>query len=199
MKKRLLTTLLLFIAILSLQAQRQETLRSTTRNKGGFGGLYFVTSQAGGDPGGGAGLDGAFIHNDWFFGGFLQIESFDRRRVNNRNYQPSLFFTGPWVGYAYPSHKLIHLYTSLRLGWGFAVLNRQGNDPFNNDEDYSDFIFAFTPEIGAEINALSWLRIAATLGYRSVSNLTGLPGYSQRDFNSPTFGISLRFGSFGYK
>lgn len=199
MKKRLLTTLLLFIAILSLQAQRQETLRSTTRNKGGFGGLYFVTSQADGDPGGGAGLNGAFIRNDWFFGGFLQIESFDRRRVSNRNYQPSLFFTGPWVGYAYPSHKLIHLYTSLRLGWGFAVLNRQDNDPFNNDEDYSDFIFAFMPEIGAEINALSWLRIAATLGYRSVSNLTGLPTYSQRDFNSPTFAVSLRLGSFGYK
>ncbi|MCK6694367.1 MAG: hypothetical protein L6Q97_19975 [Thermoanaerobaculia bacterium] len=198
MKKRLLTILLLFVAILSLQAQRQETLRTTARNKGGFGGLYFVSSQADGDPGGGAGFDGAFIRNDWFFGGFIQAESFDQRRINNRNYRPSLFFTGPWVGYAYPSHKLIHLYTSLRLGWGGAVLNRQDNDPFDND-DYSDFVFVFAPEIGAEINAVSWLRIAATLGYRSVSNLSGLPGYSARDFNSPTFAISLRAGAFGYK
>ena len=189
---------ILFIGAFALQAQKQETLRSTARNKGGFGGLYFVFSQANGDAGGGAGINGAFIRNDWFFGGFLQAESFDQRRINNSNYNPGLFTTGPWIGYAYPSYKLVHLYTSLKIGFGGAVLTRQDNDPFDND-DFSTGVIAIMPEIGAEINALPWLRIAATLGYRSVGNLTGLPGYGPRDFNSPMFAISLRAGAFGYR
>lgn len=160
--------------------------------------MYFLFSEAKGDPGGGAGINGAFIRNDWFFGGFIQLESFDRRRINGRDYTPKLIATGPWFGYAYPSYKVVHLYTSLKLGFGGAVLTRQDNNPSDND-DYGDAVIFFIPEIGAEVNALSWLRIAGTFGYRAVGNLSGLPGYAPRDFSSPTFTISLRAGAFGYK
>lgn len=198
MEKRLFTLLLLLFSTFALHAQRQETLQSNVRNRGGFGGLYFVASQADGESGSGAGIDGAFIVNDWFFGGYLQGDNFGRRRINNRNYEAGLFTTGAWAGYAFPSHKLVHFYTSLRLGFGGALLSRQDNDPFNNDDDYSDAVMVMAPEFGAEINAFKWFRIAGTVGYRMVGNIA-LPGYSARDFNSPTLALSLRFGWFGYK
>lgn len=196
MEKRLFTLLLLLLSALALPAQRQETLQSNVRNRGGFGGLYFVASQADGEPGGGAGINGAFIVNDWFFGGYLQADNFGQRRISGRNYDAGLFTTGAWAGYAFPSHKLVHFYTSLRLGFGGAFLG--GSDPFDDNDDLSDAVFVFEPEFGAEINAFKWFRIAGTVGYRSVGNLD-LPSYSARDFNSPTLALSLRFGWFGYK
>lgn len=197
MKKILLLTLL-WLGFCQLGiSQKEETLGNTARVKGGFGGPYFLFSQADGRSGGGAGGGGAFIINDFFIGGFGQGETFGRRRYNNRNYDLALGGGGFWLGYAYPSHKLFHLYTSMKIGWGAAALNRVDDNPFN-DNDITDGVFLLIPEIGAEVNLLHWFRLAFTGGFRFVGGVDSLPGYSTTDFNSPTLAITLRFGAFGY-
>ena len=195
-------TLLLLLAVLCINlpafSQKEETVANSSGIKGGFGGPYFLFSQAGGSGGGGAGGGGAFIINDFFIGGYGQGENFGRRRIGNRNYDVSLGGAGFWFGYAYPSYKLLHLYTSLKVGWGSATLNRKNEEPFDVP-DYSDGVFMFSPEIGAEVNLLHWFRLAFTGGYRFVGGLNTLPGFNSNDFNSPTLAITLRFGAFGYK
>lgn len=178
-------------------SQREETLANSSGIKGGFGGPFFLFSTADGNAGGGAGGGGAFIINDFFIGGYGQGESFGRRRYNNRNYDVTLGSGGFWLGYAYPSHKVLHIYTSLKLGWGTAALRRPGGDNF--EDDITDGVFMVAPEVGAEVNLLHWFRLAFSGGYRVVGGLHGLPGFSTNDFNSPTLAITLRFGGFGYK
>ena len=180
-----------------LWSQQEETLANNARVKGGFGGPFFLFSQADGKSGGGAGGGGAFIVNDFFIGGYGQGESFGQRRYNNRNYDVTLGSGGFWLGYAYPSHKLLHLYSSLKLGWGSAGLRRQDDDPFDND-DINDSVFVIAPEVGAEVNIIHCFRIGFTAGYRVVGGLHDLPGFSSNDFNSPTLALTFRFGGFGY-
>lgn len=178
------------------QAQKQETLANSGRIQGGFGALLFPFSQADGHSGAGAGAGGAIIVNDFFIGGYGQGESFDRHRYNGRNYFVGLNSGGIWLGYTYPSHKVLHLYTSMKIGWGSATLNRDDNDPFDNDQ-INDGVVVLNPEIGAELNILRWFRLGITGGYRLVGGLNTLPGYASNDFNSPTLALTLRFGKFG--
>ena len=197
MKRILVFTLLFAGASLSLIAQKEETLSGRARVKGGFGGPFFGYSQADGQSGAGGGGGGALILNDIFIGGFGQGESFGQRTVGSRRYTTELSFGGFWIGYTYPSHKVIHLYTSLKIGWGNASLRYNDNDPFDNN-DINDGVFVLAPELGAEVNVLHWFRIAMTAGYRLVNGVQTLPGFSEGDFNSPTLGVTLRFGGFGY-
>ena len=182
----------------SAQAQKEETLAGSARVKGGFGAPFFTFSQADDNAGFGGGGGGAFIINDFFIGGFGEGASFGNRRYNNRNYDLSLGYGGFWLGYTYPSHKLIHLYSSLKIGWGNASQLRADDDPFDGDQ-INDHIFALHPELGAEINLVHWFRLGFTAGFRLVGGVGSLPTVRSGDFNSPTLGITLRFGKFGYR
>ncbi len=197
MKKTLLLTLFFFGLGQIVFAQKEETLAGSAHIKGGFGGPYFIFSQADGANGYGAGGGGGFIINDFFFGGFGEGQSFGRRRYNNRDYDLNLGYGGIWLGYTYRGYKVIHLYSSAKIGWGSASLQRNDGDPFNGN-DINDSVFAIAPEVGAEANLLHWFRLGATVGYRFVNGLNTLPGFSSGDFNSPTFALTLRFGAFGY-
>ncbi len=178
-------------------SQKQETLASSARVKGGFGSLYFLFGQADGHNGAGAGLGGAFIINDFFIGGYGQNEVFDRRRYSGREYLVGLGSGGFWLGYVPASYKVVHLYSALKVGWGSAALRRTDSEPYTND-NITDGVFVLAPEIGAEVNILRWFRLGFTGGYRFVSGLNTLPGYAYNDFNSPTLALTLRFGKYGY-
>lgn len=198
MNNRIFTMLMLIGIATIAQAQKEQTLGSVSHTRGGFGGFYLISSQAAGNSGGGAGVDGAFIINDFFFGGFLQAEGYGQRQVGNRKYTLSTASTGVWMGYAFPSFKVVHVYTSLKFGPGIGALTRQDNDP-TNDNDYNDTFLIIAPEAGAEVNIAHWCRLALTLGYRWANDVEGLPGLNRTSFNRPFFGLSARFGSFGYK
>ncbi len=197
MKKTHFILFLLLFGAAWLQAQKEETLTSGARVKGGFGGPFFLYSNTDGQSGGGGGGGGAFIINDFFIGGFGQGETFGQRTISSRRYTVGLGFGGFWLGYVYPSHKVVHLFTSLKVGWGSATLQRDDNDPFNGN-DYTDGVFVTAPEIGVEVNVVHWFRIAFTGGYRLVGGVQSLPGFASGDFNSPTLGLTMRFGKFGY-
>lgn len=197
MKKALFLIFLFLYTAAGLIAQKEETLSGGARVKGGFGGPFFIYSNADGKSGGGGGGGGAFIINDFFIGGFGQGETFGQRAISSGRYTVGLGFGGFWLGYVNSSYKVAHLYTSLKIGWGSANLQRDDNDPFNGN-DYSDAVFVAHPEIGLELNVVHWFRVAFTGGYRLVNGVDTLPGFASGDFNSPTLGLTLRFGAFGY-
>jgi len=197
MNKTHLTALFVLACFTTALCQKEETLASSSRVKGGFGSVFFPFSQASEQNGAGAGIGGAFIVNDFFFGASAQGEAFGARRYNGRDYTLTLTHGGFWLGYAYPSHKLVHLFTSMKIGWGNVALAQRNRDPFDPN-NIRDNVFVLSPEIGAEVNLLHWFRLCLTLGYRSVSGIDTLPTVSSDDFNGATFGITMRFGGFGY-
>ncbi|MBL7797777.1 MAG: hypothetical protein JNJ90_14880 [Saprospiraceae bacterium] len=197
MKKTHFTALFVLVCFGTAICQKEETLAGSSRVKGGFGSPFFTFSQASGQNGVGAGVGGAFIVNDFFIGASAQGESFGIRRYNGRDYNLTLTHGGFWLGYAYPSYKLVHLFTSMKIGWGNVALSQPNRDPFDPNS-IRDNVFVLSPEIGTEVNLLHWFRLCLTVGYRSVSGVSTLPTVNRSDFNGATFGITMRFGGFGY-
>jgi hypothetical protein len=192
--KKISLFLILLTSTLLVSAQH-ETLFSRARIIGGFGGplLEFgnIKSDYTTSIGGGGGL---IIDN--FFIGAYGIGSLDHLQYNIRNeddFRMDLAHGGLWLGYTPATFKVIHPYTSARIGWGFAEIR---NDPFNIHSS-GDAIFVFTPEVGMELNLTRFFRMSASIGYRIVSDVDQLDTLTNKDFSSLTGQLTFRFGWFG--
>ena len=194
MKQFILITALLLP--LSMVAQ-DETLFKNAKVIGGFGGPIVEFSSINGEVGTDVGGGGALILNNFFIGGYGMGTTFPEINVDNKDYSIDFGHGGFWLGYAYRSEKLVHLYGSARLGWGGIQLK---TDPDQDDEfaDYDDAIYVITPELGIELNVTTFFKIAVTGGYRIVADVDGLPGdLGEADFSSPVGALTFRFGGFG--
>ncbi len=88
-------------------------------------------------------------------------------------------------------------------GGGFAVTRRMGmSDPWDDDYStlYSQACFVLEPAVNVEVNILSWLRLAAGVGYRFVSGISDVT-IGARSYNnssvSGVFGVgTLKFGPY---
>lgn len=175
---------------------QDQTLFGNASVIGGFGGPLVEFSQINGEVGADVGGGGGLIINDFFLGGYGLGTSFSRIQVDNKQYNIDFGHGGFWLGYTLKPSKLVHLYTSARIGWGGIDLYADG--PQDEDEEYSDNVFVMTPEAGVELNVASFFRIAATAGYRVVGNVNSLPGeLDSADFSSPVGTLTFRFGGFG--
>lgn len=193
MKNLLFTICLVFVAFAATFAQDQ-TLFGSNKVTGGFGAPIFEYSTVDGDFGTATGGGGAVVLQNFFLGGFGMGGNFGNKTIDNVRYRTELGYGGLWLGYVYPTEKLIHLYSSVKLGWGGASLDPR--DEERDQESISDAIFVVTPELGIELNVFNWFRIAGTAGYRVVGGLEGLPQLSNEDFSNFNFGLTLRFGKF---
>lgn len=193
--KNFLSLLFLVLNISIILNAQDQTLFGKNEITGAFGGPFFEYGTVDGDFGTAAGGGGAVVLRNFFIGGFGVGGDYSDKFINNQRYDTNLGYGGLWLGYVYPSDKLLHLYSSLKLGWGSAKLDPKDDD--DQLETYKDPIFALTPEIGFEINVFKWFRIAATGGYRFVAGIDNLPQLSNDDFNNFNFGLTLRFGKFG--
>ena len=174
---------------------QEETLFGNAAFVGGFGAPIFEFGL-GGDPRHSAGLGGGVVVDGFFFGAY-GLAGLDLKELTNEAgdvEQLDIAHGGFWLGYTYAPHKVIHPYVSARIGWG--AVNIRLDDPFQTYEDV-DKIFAFTPELGAELNITRWFRVAGTGGYRVISGVRENSGYSNGDFSGWTAAVTLRFGSFG--
>ena len=189
MKKNLVLIVAL-LGMMNLVAQ-EETLFDRANVVGAFGGPFIEYSFGNDVISTSVGGGGALIINDFFIGGY-GIGSIDRNVFSSNLGRIELAHGGLWFGYTYPSHKLVHLFSSVRVGWGGLGID------LNDDFDSVDGVFVLTPEAGVELNVFGFFRIAATAGYRFVSDVNPLRSGVEKDaFNGMVGMITFRFGGFG--
>lgn len=196
MKTIVLSLALLLGLSVSSYAQQQETLFQNAQVVGAFGGPFMEYGAILGEEGLMVGGGGALQYRRFFLGGYGIGTHYPQTVVNSERYVVNLGHGGFWLGYTIPSHKLVHFYGSTKIGWG-AIRFKEDPDDKDRDAFYTDRIFAFTPEIGMEVNVTDFLRIAITGGYRLVADVDNLPGaYTNEDFSGFMGGLTFRFGAF---
>lgn len=199
MKNYLLIFAVLFAA--NLFAQSDQTLFSDVKRVGAFGGPMFEYSSLDKDLQTATGGGGAFVLDDFFLGGYgIGDVEFNRPGTEdavNINERVKFKHGGFWIGYVPMQHKVIHPYTSLRLGWGKARYLKTEVAGGKELADLKDNLFVLSPEAGIELNIFSFFRISAAATYRLVNGVDDVPNYSDGDLSSFGAVLTLRFGGFG--
>ena len=187
--KNLLLLICMLLTVFLLDAQ-QETVFGNVDVIGGFGGPYIevgsINGQVGADVGGG----GALMLDEFFIGGYGQGTSYPDAMINDIDRNIKFSHGGLWFGYVKEQYKLLHLFSSLKLGWGRARLRAE------DEPDESDRIFVLTPEIGIEVNLTDFFKLSLGGGYRFVSGVSKLSELDNGDFSSPVGILTFRFGGF---
>lgn len=200
--KRLLFVLLASLTTAALFGQH-ETLFSKSRVIGGFGGPLLEFGNIKGEMATSVGGGGGVIIDNFFIGayGLGSVRNL-RYNINNEDFKMDLAHGGLWMGYTPQTFKMVHPYTSLRVGWGFAEIRNdpfQSGDPFYNRNTNGDAVFVLTPEVGVELNLTRFFRISGSIGYRWVNDVDQLVDFNNNDFRSVTGQLTFRFGWFGRK
>ena len=186
MKKLLFVAACTLCFVISLQAQRDQTLfnRSGLGLTGAWGGSvigitafddnYAVTR------GGYGGLE--FGKNLMVgYGGFRTTDEVALGQNAASNF--SLDYQGLMLGYGIKSHKVVHPEVLLLVGGGDAEVNNEGDDR----------VLVVQPAAGVEVNIFRWFRLGVNGGYRFVMN-TDLPGLSDKDISAFYGELKLKFG-----
>lgn len=169
---------------------QQETLFSNVTDISGFGGPFIEVSSINGQVGGDVGGGGALILDNFFIGGYGQGTDHANVELDNIDWKINFNHGGLWFGYVHKDYKLIHLFSTLRLGWGKVKLSAE------DLENQEDRIFSVIPELGIEVNLTSFFRLGVTGGYRMVSGVTTIDGIDNNDINSFVGILTFRFGGF---
>jgi len=194
MKKVIFSTV--FTLLTTLLVAQHETIFNNARVVGGFGGPLIEfglnndlnTSYGGG---GGVVIGSAFI-GGYGMGSVDLGDIIDGQDVENIE----IGHGGFWLGYTYKPYKLVHLFSSAKIGWGAVNIDPDNFDPFD-DDSFDDNIFVLTPELGLELNVFKWFRVGGTVGYRWVSGTDGDGVYDDGDFSGAVSTVTFRFGWFG--
>ena len=193
----LLTTTLLLTCLLF--AQDDQTLFSDVDRVGAFGGPIFDYTSLDGDVEATGGGGGAIVLDDFFLGGYGIGEfevSKDFEDINRRE-RVKFKHGGFWIGYVPAQYRVIHPYTSVKIGWGKARFREFDTSIDERINSIDDNIFVLTPEAGFEINVFSFFRIGATAHYRFVNGVDKLENFSDSDLSGFGGTLTLRFGGFG--
>lgn len=191
-KKISLFALLIFATPVFAQEQ-QETLFENARVRGGFGGPIFSWSNTNGQTGYGAGGGGGVVFDQFFIGLFGMGETFDNPVIGQQ--QLAIGYGGLWMGVSIPSHKIVHLYTSVKLAGG-SVGVTDFEDDWHYHDNWDDVTFVAIPEAGVELNVARWMRLCGSFGYRFVDGFDGWGNYGRKDLNAPVYNLTFRFGWF---
>jgi len=175
----------------TLSYAQTETLFSDDNSYGGFGGPMIEFSNINGTLVGDVGGGGALVINDFFVGGYGLGTEGATVEFDGEPYDIGFGHGGLWFGYTFNQHKLIHIYSSFRVGWGSAKLRQDG------DKKYSDNLLALAPEAGIELNITDWFKLGVSGGYRYVSGVDDLPALTSEDFTGMFGALTFRFGGFG--
>ncbi len=186
---------LLAVFALTVNAQH-ETLFGNARVVGGFG-APIIEWGLGNDLTTSVGGGGALVIDNFFIGGYgmgsidfeslIQDEDIERIELGHGGF---------WLGYTLAPYKIVHLYTSARIGWGGVGIDVTPGSSFPRDVDN---VFVFTPELGLELNVAKWFRVAGTVGYRFVDGVNENLGFYEKDtFNGYLGNLTFRFGWFGW-
>ena len=196
MKKLVLLTFFSTLALFSFA--QQETLFGGINHIGGFGGPFIEVSQINGQTVADVGGGGALTLDNFFFGGYGLGTDSPNINVGTTAFDLDFGHGGLWFGYAHKQHKLIHIYSSFKFGWGEASIKETDKDA---KKLYSDNVLVLSPELGIELNLTSWFKLGLTGGYRYVDGISdGIPetfALTNDSFSSGFGSITFRFGGFG--
>lgn len=195
MRQVLVMAFLCLCGALGLQAQH-ETLFNRARVVGGFGAPIFEWSLGNAtntSVGGGGGI----VIENFFIGGYgLGSVDFDALIENGEVDNMELGHGGFWLGFTVNPYKVVHLYSSARIGWG--AVDIRFNDGISRYSDL-DKVFVMTPELGIELNITRWFRASGAVGYRWVNGIEERTDLESDAFNDAVATLTLRFGWFGSK
>lgn len=183
--------LLAFCLLLGIQLSAQhETLFDNVRSIGAFGGPMIEIGSINGEVGSDVGGGGAVILDNVFIGGYGLGSDYPEITIDDELYNIRYKHGGFWLGYTSRTHKVAHLYSSVKIGWGRAQLRQE------KETLYTDRMFVMIPQLGVELNLTDFFKIALTGGYRWVNGINRLPSLESADFSSPVGMITFRFGGF---
>ncbi len=191
--KNLILFFALFLSSLTLFGQQQETLFGKSNVVGAFGGPIVEYNFANNNTQVSVGGGGAVIIGDFFLGGYGMGTTNPSWIDNVDPFKVELGHGGFWIGGTFPSHKLVHFFSSAKIGWG-AVNIRFYDDNVRIDDN----VFVLEPEAGVELNIFRWFRIAATANYRWVDGINpAITGVDRNYYNGFGANLTFRFGGFG--
>ncbi|HMX41605.1 MAG TPA: hypothetical protein PK971_03975 [Saprospiraceae bacterium] len=193
MRTKLLVFLLALAACPLFAQQPEQTLFRRDRLRGGFGGPIFTCGLSSERNSYGAGGGGGLVFDRVFVGLFGMGDVFDVPKIGRDQF--ALGYGGLWLGYVFPSHKVIHLYTSAKVGGG-TVGYTDFDDHWDFEDHWNDAVLVMTPEAGLELNITRWFRLSGSVGYRWVNGFEGNTLVSKNDLNAPYTALTLRFGWF---
>lgn len=192
---RIILGLSLIFTLSSLSAQH-ETLFSNLDVTGAFGSVLIEGGDINGEIGADVGGGGALVMSPLFIGAYGMGTKYpvhtvpEGSDIEAGDYDLKFGHGGLWLGYAPKSDKLLHFYSSAKIGWGKTRLREDKKNVV------IDRHFVMLPEIGFEINLTEYMKMSFTGGYRFVNGITQIPGLENEDLSSPVGLISFRIGGF---
>ena len=183
MKQLTFTLFIVLFSILSIYAQKDETVlnRTNLRITGAWGGPTLgITAYDGENATVAGGYGGIEFNKEYFVGWGGAVIDLPKIDANLSN--PDFDYNGLVLGYSPAAHRVIHPSVLVLVGTGKAQFN-----------GISDKAWVIQPSVGGEVNVLRWFRVGATGGYRYVngSDLTSLTDSNLSGF----FGeIKFKFG-----
>ncbi|HOI00383.1 MAG TPA: hypothetical protein PLE85_07555 [Bacteroidales bacterium] len=216
MRNLFYTLAAVILSTYSLYSQNNDEYRYLFNHENirfsGFGGPLVMFGQAEGDFGVYSGGGGALLINQrYFLGGYgmgLATAHYRfQKSVAGKSYpelRTSFGHGGFWLGYVHRPSALIHLASSLKLGWGQISLYEETYHFDHYDYLAKDNVFVMTPMIEAEVNLTTWFKVNAGLGFQWTAGVgdrvyqqTQERIYQGSDYSSPVLNLGLLFGGFG--
>lgn len=170
--------------------QKEETLFNHLHTVGIFGGPLFQFYDKNDEIEISAGGGGGIILNDFFIGLYGMGSSTDP--FDEDIEMLDLAHGGLWLGYTFRQYKLVHLFSTVKAGYGGVNLD------FDDEFDSGDAISFLNPEVGVELNVFRFFKLNATAGYRWVNGIDeSISGIEKGSLDGFVAGVGLRFGFFG--
>jgi len=184
--KSLLTLFAVVFLMLSLSAQRDETLFGSNGLKftGAWGGFTESINQFDDDYGHVSGAYGLVEFNKSLtigWGGYRLIDEVHSDIFDDLEFD--LWYHGLIIGYGYKPSNVIHPQFNILFGGGEADIVGER----------ADRIYVVKPEVGMEINVFKWFRVGLNAGYRVVAG-TDIVGLEDTDLSSPFGELNFKFG-----
>jgi len=206
-KRTVVTLLLMGIVGFSAFAETAGTAENTapeyetlSKDKevfvGGYGGPMMIVTSLNGKTVPAVGATGGVILNNFHLGlyGYGTLLDINTDMETLEGYGEGGFF----MGYAVASHKVIHPVFGVALGAGSSFSGYYDDDALEGTDLDDDLAFrtflVVTPQVKADINLTSFMRMSLGVGYRM--NFEPWNGGYNEDWSGMTASLEFHFGKF---
>jgi hypothetical protein len=186
---------------------QSTVLMSSTTELGAFGGPDIRMTSILASPALLLGAQASWLADHRFFFGLAgyglatRHDAPDTMRIEGSRSTLGMMYGGLRLGLVSSPHRLVHLTVAALLGPGslFGVSNVATPGEFEvgyeRQVGHAEAFLVVEPEIAAELNATTFMRIAAGASYRYVTGVEQ-PGLSSSNLSAPAASLAFKFGVF---